>query len=704
MAAYEYDDFWVEFSPRAGGGYSVAARAPDGETSKASFQLPFTNEQLEAAVRTLGYTRSATTRDIGEVSTERRLTAEQLGGELADALLVGPTGDLYNQARSAAIAKGHGVRLWLSLGKAPGLLSVPWEFLYLQPTFLASQRKTPIVRFLSTHAPVAPRRIENTVRILGVVASPDGLPKLDVAQERKRVDDALGKARQDREVTIDWLDPATRKELRLALQQGEYHILHFVGHSGYVAESDVAHGGGGGGVLFLENENRSAAQVSDAQLVNLLADQDSLRLVVLNSCEGARTSAMDPFAGIATSIVALGIPAVVAMQFEISDEAAITFAEELYQSLIARQDPIDVAVAEARKAVFTEVNETEWATPVLFLRNEDGRLFDFAPVAEAGVAATAAGAKAGAPAVDDGIAAAAAAGGVAANAGSATAGGGSTAAAAAGAAVAAGTVTAGDAAAGGGVATAGGAAAAAGGAAAGDATIAAGGVAGAGTLTGGPPSSGTPATWMSPTGPRPMGQGKDPSLASRPWIIGLVAVVVVVLLLGGMSAAGLFGPVEESPGPSDSSDAARRPPTRHRARAARKGRWLPQDGATQARSRSRSPPTSNGPTLGSPARTETCSTSPPAAPSSTTRPTPAVPWVRTGTRRSLVPPVQRPWPPRRQHASLIGSVDGTGDPFFVGSGTSYPCQRAGNLFLGINDIGVANNSGAFVATVERSTP
>src|SRR5436190_11717890 len=419
MATYEYDDFWVEFSPREGGGYAVASRAPDGETSNGSFQLPFTNEQLENAVRTLGYTRAATTRDIGEVSTERRLTAEQLGGQLADALLQGPTGKLYNQARAAAIANGRGVRLWLSLGKAPGLLSVPWEFLYLQPTFLASQRKTPIVRFLSTHAPVAPRRIEDTVRILGVVASPDGLPKLEVAQERKRVDDALAKARQEREVTIDWLDPATPKALRLALQRGEYHILHFVGHSGYVAESDAAHGGGGGGVLFLENEDHSAAQVSDAQLVNLLGDQDSLRLVVLNSCEGARTSVVDPFAGMATSIVALGIPAVVAMQFEISDKAAITFAEELYESLIGRQDPIDVAVAEARKAVFTEVNETEWATPVLFLRSEDGRLFDFAPVAQAGVPSTAAGAKADTPGVDDGIAATAAADGGATTAGNA---------------------------------------------------------------------------------------------------------------------------------------------------------------------------------------------------------------------------------------------------------------------------------------------
>ena len=33
-------------------------------------------------------------------------------------------------------------------------MSVPWEFLYLQPTFLASQRRTPIVRFLQTDAPI----------------------------------------------------------------------------------------------------------------------------------------------------------------------------------------------------------------------------------------------------------------------------------------------------------------------------------------------------------------------------------------------------------------------------------------------------------------------------------------------------------------------------------------------------------------------
>ena len=55
-------------------------------------------------------------------------------------------------------------------------------------------------------------------------------------------------------------------------------------------------------------------------------DHRSLRLAVLNSCEGARATAADPFSGTAQSLVQQGIPAVVAMQFEITDEAAITFA------------------------------------------------------------------------------------------------------------------------------------------------------------------------------------------------------------------------------------------------------------------------------------------------------------------------------------------------------------------------------------------
>jgi hypothetical protein len=48
-------------------------------------------------------------------------------------------------------------------------------------------------------------------------------------------------------------------------------------------------------------------------------------------------------------------------------------------------------------------------------------------------------------------------------------------------------------------------------------------------------------------------QAKRTSSTSRPWMIGVIAIVVVVLLLGGLSAAGLFGGVQETPGASHSS-------------------------------------------------------------------------------------------------------------------------------------------------------
>jgi hypothetical protein len=55
--------------------------------------------------------------------------------------------------------------------------------------------------------------------------------------------------------------------------------------------------------------------------------------------------------------------------------------------------------------------------------------------------------------------------------------------------------------------------------------------------------------------------------------------------------------------------------------------------------------------------------------------------------------------PDANTASLIGSLD-RANPFVVGSGTTYACPTVGRLYLGINDVGVANNGGQFIATVE----
>jgi hypothetical protein len=64
------------------------------------------------------------------------------------------------------------------------------------------------------------------------------------------------------------------------------------------------------------------------------------------------------------------------MQYEITDTAAIEFSRSFYRA-VAQGMPIEGAVVEARKAISIAVNNTvEWGTPVLYLRSNNGRLFD----------------------------------------------------------------------------------------------------------------------------------------------------------------------------------------------------------------------------------------------------------------------------------------------------------------------------------------
>ncbi|MFN3982407.1 MAG: CHAT domain-containing protein, partial [Caldilinea sp.] len=83
----------------------------------------------------------------------------------------------------------------------------------------------------------------------------------------------------------------------------------------------------------------------------------------------------DPFAGVGQSLLRQGIPAVIAMQFAISDAAATVFAHEFYAA-IADGYALEAALTEARKAMFAQQQGVEWATPVLYTRTDATRLFD----------------------------------------------------------------------------------------------------------------------------------------------------------------------------------------------------------------------------------------------------------------------------------------------------------------------------------------
>jgi hypothetical protein len=99
-------------------------------------------------------------------------------------------------------------------------------------------------------------------------------------------------------------------------------------------------------------------------------------MVVLNSCDSAKANATDRFSSTAATLTRRGIPAVVAMQYEITDQAAITFSRGFYTA-VAAQHPVELAVTRARRAIkLTRHNTLEWATPVLYLRSPTGSLFN----------------------------------------------------------------------------------------------------------------------------------------------------------------------------------------------------------------------------------------------------------------------------------------------------------------------------------------
>jgi hypothetical protein len=138
------------------------------------------------------------------------------------------------------------------------------------------------------------------------------------------------------------------------MRRGPWHIFHFVGHGAFDTKTDQS-------LVMLADDEGKVQSLRAAELGRLLTDQRDLRLAVLNACEGAK-GGEDIFSSTASTLVRQGLPAVLAMQFAITDQAAVELSRVFYESL-ADGLPVDAAVTEARKAVSLAVSSTlDWAT------------------------------------------------------------------------------------------------------------------------------------------------------------------------------------------------------------------------------------------------------------------------------------------------------------------------------------------------------
>jgi sugar lactone lactonase YvrE len=344
------------------GGYRVdVLRSPDGgEASAIAFLDANAIVDQRADLQQAVLVSAAATR--GLTAEEDRLRAT--GQELFRALL--GTGEVIGRYRAAE--RDDDLRIVLRVSD-PVLAGLPWEAMYDENVASYVCRRHELVRHVVAPVPVAPLTVNPPLRVLGIVSSPRDLYPLDVDQEKAHLTDALARLTRHGLVEVTWAPSATWADLQDMLLGGTWHVIHFVGHGDFDPDRDE-------GYIFLTAPSGRKDRVEGTRLLDLLRQARPVpRLVVLNSCSGAKTGAADPYSGTAATLVRGGITAVAAMQYAITDPAAIAFSRGFYGA-IARGRGVDAAVSSGRVAILGLSGRTlEWVTPVLYLRGQDSHLF-----------------------------------------------------------------------------------------------------------------------------------------------------------------------------------------------------------------------------------------------------------------------------------------------------------------------------------------
>jgi formylglycine-generating enzyme required for sulfatase activity/predicted Ser/Thr protein kinase len=362
-------------------GYAVQLRssfAIDAPRAQ-PFELPFDRAALARQRRNIAewIKQARITRLSG--NDELRL-AREFGSALFERLFTGPVLEAFRGSR-AALPPGERLRLRLRLPDA--LTLIPWELLY-DPSaqkFLALEPDLTLVRYPEQPASGARLRVNGPLQVVVVLASPSGIdyPPIRLDRELQRLEAVLNTPLQQSLLHLDVIrGHGTLDQLRARLRR-PVHILHVLCHGD---QEPV-----GGGVLIFEDTDGAPEPVRAEQLgMQLHKQRGQIQLVLLNACLGTLPADEDPHSSVGAALLRGGVPAVIAMQFELAEDAAVELARVFYAELVSGA-PVDLALTEARQHLSGRYrSRLDWAVPVLFLRSDDGTLFDVAGQAAASAA------------------------------------------------------------------------------------------------------------------------------------------------------------------------------------------------------------------------------------------------------------------------------------------------------------------------------
>lgn len=314
---------------------------------------------------------------------------DRVGRHLHDAL-VPEDGGVRGEYASILHAQRDGGVLRLDFDKQSTTLACyPWE---MQHDGYPTAPRTPIdvVRYISSDRPAQSLTVSTKpCHLLYVSARPNSLkqPKLD----RDVIKDQIAGLNTPRMFQFEELEQHTHQSLKSRLintGKPAVHILHFDGHGVFArrcpvckencqphaieckCSTSLANVHPRGYLAFEEADSGNADYVDSKKLLDGIL-RSQIRLVVLSSCHSARVRGTDHLlAGVGPGLILGGVPAVVAMQFSITDNDARIFFDEFYRAIIQGNSLPD-AVNRGRVLL---PEPARWA-PVLYLRSQDDQMY-----------------------------------------------------------------------------------------------------------------------------------------------------------------------------------------------------------------------------------------------------------------------------------------------------------------------------------------
>jgi hypothetical protein len=303
---------------------------------------------------------------------------QEVGSQLFEFIFQRKILELYQECSIAARKDDQPFLIRLRV-RDPTLAYVPWETMYDKKNrfYVTTSQSTPFTRAVDDYAEERRGCAARPIRMLGMAARVkvlNGFPldEIEVDAEQVAIKKALSELNDGKRLKLSWIPSAKARDLNRRFLRGDegkrWDMFHFIGHGGHDPERQM-------GFIVVQEEGGSKGIRLYADMLKTFLTQpgQTPSLVVLNSCSGAQGEPGSLFSSTAAELIQGGVPAVIAMQFEISDNMGLAFADTFY-TYLAENVSIQSALAHTR-AELKARQFAEWISPVLYMRGLDGETF-----------------------------------------------------------------------------------------------------------------------------------------------------------------------------------------------------------------------------------------------------------------------------------------------------------------------------------------